>query len=184
MTPHISPPPHHLCVILNYRPFSIFIWTRAPLESFAGQNSAKVLFDHTNNLQLVQRCLLNKYLIRKILAFRAELFIVWDFWGWSWKRKHFCFNVAISGSKPWDFKGGPDRGNNPVWQINKPLLAHHPPSTELAQLHTGLELSRQVITFCPNSHFLKNIPQLYKWPHTKERKRKMWSSKFPVCPCN
>lgn len=119
---HQPPPPHHLCVILNYRPFSIFIWTRAPLESFAGPNSAKVLFDHTNNLQLVQRCLLNKYLIRKILAFRAELFIVWVFWGWSWKRKHFCFNIVISCSKAWDFKGGPDRGNNHVWQINKPLL--------------------------------------------------------------
>lgn len=47
VTPHISP--HHLCVILNFRPFSIFIWTRPDLKALWTEQR-KVLFDHTNNL--------------------------------------------------------------------------------------------------------------------------------------
>lgn len=47
VTTHISP--HHLCVILNFRLFSLFIWTWPNLKgSCTEQRNA--LFDHTSNL--------------------------------------------------------------------------------------------------------------------------------------
>lgn len=83
-TTHISP--HHLCVILNFRPFSIFIWTWPDLKALWTEQR-KVLFDHTNNLLLVQRCLLNKYLIQKILALWAGCLLFEFFVGFKLTKK-------------------------------------------------------------------------------------------------
>lgn len=71
-TAHISS--HHLCVILNSPPCSVFIWTWSDLKALWAEQQ-KTLLDRANNQQLVQLGPLNKYRIQKILAFWAACFL-------------------------------------------------------------------------------------------------------------